>query len=79
MVFRRLPVSMTKESFLSIFKKVTPTWMEDLIEISGFKYTICKVGYLDDAFSLVTAFNAKNVKEAKVNYHPKSAKTWKAT
>ena len=53
--------------------------MEDLIEICGFKYTICKVNYLDDAFNLVTNFTAKNIKEAKINYHPKSAKTWKVS
>ena len=69
---------MTKENLLAVFKKTPPVWMEDLIEICGFKYTICKVSYLDDAFNLVTDFNAKNIKEAKINYHPKSAKTWKA-
>ena len=70
---------MTKESLLAIFKKSQPTWMEDLIEICGFKYTTCKVAYLDDAFNIVTAFNAKGIKEAKVNYHPKSAKIWKVS
>jgi hypothetical protein len=35
------------------------------------------VGYLDEAFQVVGAFQAKNIKEAKVNYHPKSAKKWK--
>lgn len=70
---------MTKESLLALFKKSSPTWMEDLIEICGFKYTMCKVSYLDDAFSIVTTFNARNIKEAKVNYHPKSAKIWKTT
>lgn len=51
--------------------------MEELIEIEGFKYTICKVSYLDEAFQVVGAFQAKSIKEAKVNYHPKSAKKWK--
>jgi hypothetical protein len=27
----------------------------------------------------VAAFNLKSIKEAKVNYHPKSAKKWKAS
>jgi hypothetical protein len=62
LVFRKLPANTTKESFLAIFKKTPPVWMEDLIEICGFKYTICKVNYLDEAFSIVTAFNAKNIK-----------------
>lgn len=56
-----------------------PAWLEDLIEIGNFKYTICKVNYLEDAFNIVTSFNFKNIKEAKVNYHPKSAKKWKAS
>lgn len=51
--------------------------MEELIEIEGFKYTTCKVGFLDEAFQVIGAFQAKNIKEAKVNYHPKSAKKWK--
>lgn len=77
LIFRKLPLSMTKEALLAIFKKITPTWMEDLIEICGFKYTMCKVSFLDEAFNIVTAFNSRNIKEAKINYHPKSAKTWK--
>jgi hypothetical protein len=51
--------------------------MEELIEIEGFKYTICKVTYLEDAFHMITCFQSKKIKEAKVNYHPKSAKKWK--
>lgn len=75
-MFRRLPLSMTKESLLALFKS-KPAWMEELIEIGGFKYTICKVPYLEEAFQIITSFQAKGVKEAKVNYHPKSAKKWK--
>lgn len=70
---------MTKDSLLAIFKKSQPVWMEELIEICGFKYTICKVAYLDDAFNITSAFNAKGIKEAKVNYHPRSAKLWKVS
>lgn len=55
-------MSMTKEGLLNILKKTPPIWMEDLIEICGFKYTICKVPFLDDAFSMVASFNAKGVK-----------------
>lgn len=70
---------MTKQNLLIIFKKIEPTWLEDLIEIGNFKYTICKVNYLEQAFDIVAAFNLKSIKEAKVNYHPKSAKKWKAS
>jgi hypothetical protein len=35
------------------------------------------VASLNDAFTVVTAFLQKNIKEAKVNYHPKSAKLWR--
>jgi hypothetical protein len=77
LVFRKLPLSMTKESFLGIFKKVVPSWMEEFVEIGGFKYTICKVPYMDEAFQIVAAFQAKGIKEAKVNYHPKSSKAWR--
>ena len=55
-------MSMSKESFLNIFKKNPPIWAEDLIEICGFKYTICKVNYLDDAFNIVSTFLSKNIK-----------------
>ena len=72
-------MSMTKDGLLNLLKKTPPIWMEDLIEICGFKYTICKVPFLDDAFSMVANFNAKGVKEAKVNYHPRSAKKWKSS
>jgi hypothetical protein len=76
LVFRRLPVSMTKEGLLALLK-TKPAWMEEPIEIGGFKYTICKVPYLEDAFQIITVFQSKAIKEAKVNYHPKSAKKWK--
>ncbi len=32
----------------------------------------CKVSYLDEAFQAVGTFQAKSIKEVKVNYHPKS-------
>lgn len=76
LVFRRLPANMTKETLLGIFKS-KPSWMEELIEIGGFKYTICKVAYLEEAFQMITTFQSKGIKEAKINYHPKSAKKWK--
>lgn len=53
-------------------------WMEELVEICGAKYTVCKVSYLDEALSLCSIFNAKRIKDAKVNIHPKSSKNWKA-
>ena len=49
-----------------------------MVEIGGFKYTICKVNYLEDAFHIITTFRAKGIKETKVNCHPKSAKKWRA-
>jgi len=49
-----------------------------LIEISGAKYTVAKVSYLEDALALCSVFNAKKIRDAKVNLHPKSSKNWKA-
>jgi hypothetical protein len=51
-LFRKLPLAETKESFLDLLSrnKLFPVWMEDLITIEAFKYTLCKVSYLDDAF-----------------------------
>lgn len=77
LVFRKLPLNMTKEMFLGLFKRVQPTWMEELSEIAGYRYTICKVPYMEDAFQMVAAFQAKAIKDAKVNYHPRSAKIWR--
>lgn len=52
--------------------------MEDLIQIDNFKYTLCKVDFLDDAFELCSRFQINSpLKEVKVNLHPKSSKTWK--
>ncbi len=56
-----------------------PSWVEELIEIGGLKYTICKVNYLEEAFALCAAFQSKNIKQARVNYHPKSSKLWRQT
>lgn len=52
---------MTKEALLALLK-TKPAWMEEPIEIGGFKYTICKVPYLEDAFQIITAFQAKTIK-----------------
>lgn len=48
------------------------------MEIAGAKYTIGKVSYLDEALQLCSVFNAKKLRDAKVNLHPKSSKNWKA-
>jgi hypothetical protein len=51
-IFRKLPIGETKDSFLDVLKRnnLFPVWMEDLITIENYKYTLCKVSYLDDAF-----------------------------
>lgn len=52
--------------------------MEELIEIENFKYTLCKIADLDEAFAFCSLFQlAPPFKETKVNLHPKSAKIWK--
>jgi hypothetical protein len=52
--------------------------MEDLIQIDNFKYTLCKVNYLNDVFDLCAKFQINSpLKDVKVNLHPKSCKVWK--
>lgn len=52
--------------------------MEELIQIDNFKYTLCKVNYVNDVFELCTNFQINPpIKDVKVNLHPKSSKTWK--
>lgn len=79
-MFRRLPINLTKETLLDILRKrnISPVWMEELIQIDNFKYTLCKVSFLDDAFELCSRFQINSpLKEVKVNLHPKSCKAWK--
>lgn len=33
---------------------------------------------MDDALALCSVFNAKKIRDAKVNLHPKNSKNWKA-
>ena len=58
--------------------EVNIKWMEDLIEIAGYKYGICQVSYLDEALTLCSLFTSKKIKESKINIHPKSSKHWKS-
>lgn len=79
-LFRKLPSSITKEVFLDILRKknISPVWMEDLIEIENYKYTLCKVSYLEDVFEMCSKFQINSpLKDVKVNLHPKSCKAWK--
>jgi hypothetical protein len=79
-MIRKLPLSFTKDSFLDFLRRnnLLPIWMEDLIAIENFKYTLCKVSYLEDAFDFCSCFQTNPViKDIKVNLHPKSSKVWK--
>lgn len=52
--------------------------MEDLIQIENYKYTLCKVSYLEDVFEMCSKFQINSpLKDVKVNLHPKSCKAWK--
>ena len=79
LMFRHLPLSMTKEILMGIVNaNGCVKWMEDLVEIEGAKYTFCRVSYLDEALHVCELFNARKIKDAKVNIHPKSTKNWKS-
>lgn len=64
LLFRRLPLNMTKDHLLTIVSSPDAhiRWMEDLIEIAGYKYGICRVNYLDEALALCSIFNGKKIK-----------------
>lgn len=81
-MFRKLPANLTKDTLLDMLRKrsVPPIWMEELVQIDNYKYTLCRVSYLDDAFELCSRFQINSpFKEVKVNLHPKSTKTWKGS
>ena len=79
LILRHLPLTMTKEQLNQLINgDGCVKWIEDLVEIAGAKYTICKVAYLDDALRVCELFNAKKIRDAKINIHPKSSKNWKA-
>lgn len=80
MIFRRLPTNLTKDVLLEFLRKrgLSPVWMEELIQIEHYKYTLCKVSNLDEVFEFCALFQVNSpIKGATVNLHPKSSKIWK--
>ena len=80
-VLRKLPKEMTKDMFITVLKKnkVVPLWVEEPVEIEGYKYTICTMSCLEEALNFCSVFQVNSpMRKVKVNLHPKSKKIWKS-